>query len=156
MQTKTNTGDLPNGQLTTSNDPRRHVRSQTPQESLGLSGKSGLFKASVQAGIIFAIGFAVLTFIPFLLESAKGTKATVNANPAAAPGDQPADTSPSTAPQPSTPTTPKTDTTTKTPTNAKIPGKDDILNKLGETGTKTGSPKSKDPFKANGDDDLFK
>ncbi|MCE9567707.1 MAG: hypothetical protein K8U57_37375 [Planctomycetes bacterium] len=147
--TQTKHGELPNGQLTASNDPRRHVRSQTPQESLGLSGKSGLFKASLQASVLFAIVFGVLTFIPFMLEGAK--KNTATATPVVPPADKTDEASPNTAPQP----TPKPEGTPKTPTNPKISPKDDYLIKSGESGTKTGSPKTKDPFKTN-DDDLLK
>lgn len=125
----------------------RHHRSQSPQESLGLTGQSGLFKASLQAGVLFAIGFAVLTVVPYFLER-QSVAAKANAPTPEKTEVAPA---PTPTPTPNPETTPKTP---PTPTGPKVVGKDDILNKLGETGTKGGTPKTKDPFKGTGDDDL--
>jgi len=144
---KSKNGELTKGSTGTGTDSLRHHRNQTPQEALGITGKGGLFKASIQAGILFAIVFAVLTVVPYFM-SKQGAAAKVNA-PAGP--EKVEDATPPVAPQPKT--TPTPEITPKTPTG-KIPGKDDLLNKLGETGTKNGTPKTKDPFKAGGEDDL--
>ncbi|MBA4186725.1 MAG: hypothetical protein C0467_01780 [Planctomycetaceae bacterium] len=148
---KTNNGELSKNPTATvdsgrASDTIRH-RSQSPQEALGLSGQSGLFKASLQAGALFAVVFGVLTVIPYFMQKQQAA-AKLNAPP-----EEKTETPPETvapAPKPA----PNPEPTPKTPTGPKVPGKDDLLNKLGETGTKSGTPKSKDPFKAGGEDDL--
>lgn len=138
-------------------DTLRQLRSQTPSESLGLASQSGLFKASIQAGVVIGVLFALLTVGPYLYEKSKGGAKKEEPAPAEkADGDKAA---PQPAAQPTNPTSPDTggkQATVPSPVG-KNNGKDDILNKLGESGTKTGNPKLKDPFKAGGgDDDLLK
>lgn len=145
-------GELAKG-ATAAADPGRITdvlphRAQTPQEALGLAGTGGLFKASLQATVLFGLVIGLLTVVPYFMHKPQdGAKA-----PAAAQPDEKADDTTAPAPQPkATDPAPKTPAA---PTGPKVQPKDDLLNKLGETGTKTGTPKSKDPFKAGGDDDL--
>ncbi|WP_439631762.1 hypothetical protein [Gemmata sp.] len=124
-------------------------RAKTPQEALGLSGTGGLFKASLQATVLFGLVIGLLTVVPYFLQKPQdGAKAA-----APAPPDEKTDDTTAPAPQPKGTTDPATKTPA-TPTGPKVQPKDDLLNKLGETGTKSGTPKSKDPFKAGGEDDL--
>jgi hypothetical protein len=152
--TRTNqNGELAKG-ATAAADPGRIAdvlphRAKTPQEALGLSGTGGLFKASLQATVLFGVVIGLLTVVPYFLQKPQdGAKAVAPPQPeektddAVAPAPQPKGTPDPTAKTPATPTGPK------------VQPKDDLLNKLGETGTKSGTPKSKDPFKAGGDDDL--
>jgi hypothetical protein len=165
MQPKLANGETPNGRHPTSpvespklTETLRQLRSQTPSEALGLAGRNGLFKASIQAGLIIGVLFALLTVGPYFYEKSKAGAKNEDAAPAEKPeGDKVA--SPTSPPRPSTPT--PTDSSSKQPTTpstgGKMDPKDDLLGKLGESGTKSGSPKLKDPFKAGGgDDDLLK
>lgn len=128
-------------------DGLRTLRTQTATESLGLGEQSSLLKASLQASVGFVILFAALTFGPFVYQNFQSNaKENAPAKQEAKPPTEP--TTPTPAPEPS-PKQPN-----GTPSTGKIPGKGDILDKLGENGTKTGAPKVKDPFKAGGDDDL--
>jgi hypothetical protein len=157
---------LPNG------EPQKGQSSATPasapgqgsthtaQESFGPAAGSGLIKASIQAGIGFAIVLAGLTFGPYFWEK---SHAATNAVPAPAEkGDtqtasQPTNP-PAAAPTPSTPTDPNANSKAPSgnPTAGKQPnGKGtDILDKLGENGTKT-APTKVNPLDKK-DDDLLK
>lgn len=140
---KNKNGELPRGQAASPlNAEGLHLRAQTAQESLGLAGKGGLFKASIQASVLFAIVFAVLTFVPYFLE---GQKSAAKPN---TPAPEQVDPAP-------TPTPVNPDPSPKTPIspNPKVSGKEEFLIKGGETGTKSGTPKPKDPF-GTGTDDL--
>lgn len=130
-------------------DALRAMRSRSPEESLGVKGEPGLLKSSVQAGVVTAVLFALLTAGPYAMAkmfppAPKTTKPTTADTPA--PKDAPA--TPSTAPETVAKKTPETPAVP-----GKTPAKGDILNKLGETGTKKGTPS--DPFN-KADDDLLK
>lgn len=151
-------GEPQNGQLPATRPesagavPPRTPRTQTPKEALGASAGSGLFMASIQAGIGFAIVLGALTIGPYYWE-----KSQANANPGPAEKEKagtPAPNQPPVAPAPSSP-----DPNTKQPTGdptagAKQPKKDDIINKLGESGTKT-APAKVNPLDKK-DDDILK
>lgn len=134
-------------------EPHPPPRTHSPQESLGLSTRSGLFKASVQAGVGFVVLFAGLTVGPYFWEKSQaGAKASSPA-PAEKAGP-PAAGQPAVAPAPSTP-----DTGGKLPAGSptaggKVPGKGDIVDKLGENGTKT-APAKVNPLDKK-DDDILK
>lgn len=124
-------------------------------QAFGPSGGSGLLKASIQAGIGFAIVIAVLTFGPYFWEK---SHATTNASPTPAEkGDAPSANQPAVAPAP-TPADPNAGSKGQpsSPTAGKQSnGKgDDILNKLGENGTKA-APTKVNPLDKK-DDDLLK
>jgi hypothetical protein len=122
-----------------------HLRTQSAQESLGLGTQNGLFKATILAGILFAVVFGVLTVVPYFVSSQNaGAKNLTPPTPEKTEPEQ--NQNPTTAPDPS----PKPPVTP----SPKISGKEEMLIKGGETGTKTGTPKSKDPFKSGPDDDL--
>lgn len=125
----------------------------TPKEALDAAPASGLFKACVQAGIGFAALLAALTFGPYYWDK---SHASTNAAPAPKEkGDAPQAGQPPVAPAPS-PVTP--DPNTKgapgSPVAGKPPGKGDILDKLGESGTKNAPPKVNPLDKK--DDDILK
>jgi hypothetical protein len=152
---------LPNGEPQKGQSPATPTSTQdaahSAQDSLGLSSSAGLLKASVQAGIGFAVVFAALTFGPYFWEkSHAATKATPapteKDTPTAAQPTQPA----APAPAPSTPADSNANakTPTGTPTTGKQPKGDDILNKLGENGTKA-APAKVNPLDKK-DDDLLK
>ncbi len=140
-------GEPQNGQLKASTRPRPETPTHSAKESLGQSAPSGLLKASLQAGIGFAIVFAGLTFGPYYWEK---SQASTKASPEPAEKGAPAPPPVAVAPPPSTPN-PKGP---QPPTPGKPAGKDDILNKLGENGTKTAPGKTNPLDKSN--DDLLK
>jgi hypothetical protein len=143
-------GEPQNGQLAPARveaPPHAH----SPQESLGLTASNGLFKASIQAGIGFALLLAGLTFGPYFWDKSQGA-AKANA-PAPAKSDSPAVSQPPPAPPPSAPE-PKAPSGAPTAVG-KPPGKSgDILDKLGESGTKT-APAKVNPLDKK-DDDILK
>lgn len=147
-----------NGQLTASRsaadlpvltETLKRLRNQTPAESLGLPAGSGLLKPFLQATVACLILLALLTVVPYFVDpprsEAKGPP-PIPERPEPAPGETPKDQNPSKA---NTDGTPKTQTT-----GAKGNKGDDILNKLGENGTKSASPKVNPLDKK--DDDLLK
>lgn len=158
--TPTLNGEAPKGPsaATPAGESVRTETSHSAQESLGLSRSNGLIKASIQAGVGFAIVFAGLTFGPYFWDkSHASTKAPAPAEKADAPAaNQPNQSA--TAPAPSTPTDPGAGSKVPpgTPTAGKQPNPkgDDILNKLGESGTKT-APAKVNPLDKK-DDDILK
>ncbi|MFO0823164.1 MAG: hypothetical protein U0792_08595 [Gemmataceae bacterium] len=143
---RNNNGELsktPGG--STSSGEVLHLRTQTAQESLGITNQNGLFKATILAGILFAVVFGVLTVVPYFISSQNaGGKNLTPPTPEKTEPEQTPNPTPAPDPSPKPPVTP----------SPKISGKEEMLIKGGETGTKTGTPKSKDPFKSGPDDDL--
>jgi hypothetical protein len=135
--------------------PPREPRTQTPKEALGLSADSGLFKASIHAAIGFAVLLAGLTFGPYFWEKSQAA-ANGTPPPAGQPGT-PAPSQPPGAPAPS-PHDPVPSSPGKlpsgSPTAGKQPGKGDIVDKLGENGTKA-APAKVNPLDKK-EDDLLK
>lgn len=144
-----------NGQLTASRpaadspvltDTIKRMRNQTPAESLGLPAGNGLMKPFLQATAACLILLVLLTVVPYFVDppksEAKGPPPIPERNePAETPKDQPpAKASPEANSKVSTPNTKG--------------NKGDILDKLGENGTKTVSPKVNPLDKK--DDDLLK
>ena len=126
------------------NDTLRRLRNQSPAESLGLPAGNGLMKPFLQAAAATAILFVLLTVIPYFVDTpkpveAKGTPPTVEKQePAEAPKPPPTATA---GPEAKAPTlSPK--------------GKADVLDKLGENGTKT-APAKVNPLDKK-DDDILK
>lgn len=121
------------------------TRTQTPEEALGINAGSNLMSSCIIATGLTAAVLAVLTVGPYFMGKAGGEKAVqaapVKPDETPAPVEQPKPDPNATAKKP--PTTPDT---TKPP-------KTDVLDKLGETGTKTGNPKVNPLDKG---DDLFK
>ena len=128
-------------------DSLRHLRSQTPEESLGLSGESGLLKPFLLATAITAILLAILTAIPYFLakQSDPTTKQVQPAPevPEAAPA-APVQNDPSKTPAVTPPVPGKTST----------PKSKDLVDILGESGTKKANPKVNPLDKK--DDDILK
>ena len=155
------TPTLPNGTPQTGHLPAAHAEpaplqpAPSPKEALGVSPTSGLLKPSIQAGVGFAVLLAGLTFGPYFWEK---SHAATNAPPApAGKTDAPAAGQPPTAPAPS-PATPDPNTASKvpaagSPAAGKPPAKGDILDKLGESGTKT-APAKVNPLDKKEDDIL--
>lgn len=127
--------------------PRPETPTHVAKEALGQTAPSGLLKASVQAGIGFAVLFAGLTFGPYYWQK---SQASTKAAPEPAEKQTTTPAPVAVAPPPSTPN-PKGP---QPPVPGKPAGKDDILNKLGENGTKTAPGKSNPLDKK--DDDLLK
>lgn len=157
MTPKLAKGDPRNGQTATAHPPAdgmmdslRHLRARSPQESLGLKTERGLLKAFVQAALVTGVVFAALTVGPYYLQKQSG------AAPQTEPAPAPADAAPPAAPPPSTPAPDAT--AKKTPAPAADPGKPagkkDLMDVLGEGGTKKSSPKV-NPLDRK-DDDLLK
>ncbi|MBM3982536.1 MAG: hypothetical protein FJ304_20145 [Planctomycetes bacterium] len=119
-------------------------------DALGLSAQSGLIKASVQAGVVFAVLLAALTVGPFYWDKSQAN--TKAAPDAADKGDKPAAQVPQ-APAPAVPD-PKGPNPVAGGPSPKQPGKGDLLDKLGETGTKP-APTKTNPLDKK-DDDIFK
>lgn len=145
----------PNGEFQNGQHPATRTEPQAPpahsaQESLGLTANNGLFKASLQAGVGFAFLLAGLTFGPYLWD--KSHAATKAPAPAPAKSDAPAASQPPTAPPPSA-SEPKAASGAPTAIG-KPPAKGDILDKLGENGTKT-APAKVNPLDKK-DDDILK
>jgi hypothetical protein len=111
------------------------TRGKNPQEVLGLVAQSGLTWALLQATIGCVALLAVLTFVPFVWSKLGGA-------PAATPKPAPEQAAKPEAPAVANP--PRTEPErTATGTNDTKPADPDKLNtKLGESGTKTGTPKS--------------
>ena len=106
-----------------------------------------MLKASIQAAIGFAVLFAALTVGPYFLD-----KSQASAPPKKSPDEKgaPAAAQPTpTAPAPASP-----EPNTKGPVAGKPAGKDDIVSKLGENGTKT-APAKVNPLDKK-DDDILK
>jgi hypothetical protein len=123
------------------------MRRKTPAESLGLPAGTGLLKPFLQAGAATLVLLALLTVIPHFVDPPKSAEA--NTTPPAGEKQEP-------QAQPKDQTPPKTasDPLAKVPAGKAPPGKGDILEKLGENGTKTASPKVNPLDKK--DDDLLK
>ena len=149
--------DHPNGQPTASSrsaiaeppaisESLRHFRNQSPSESLGLPTGNNLGKPFLQATIITAVLFALLTVGPYFLDKGKSAEAKANA-PSADKQEpaEPAKTPPATSPE-ALPKNPQA--------NAKAPSKGDIIDKLGENSKKT-APTSVNPLDKK-DDDILK
>ena len=139
-----------NGQLSTAT---AQPPAPTPKEALDAAPGSGLFKACVQAGVGFAALLAALTFGPYYWDkshastnAAPATKEKTDAPPANQPPVAP-------APSPAAPD-PNAKGAPGSPVVGKPPGKGDILDKLGESGTKTAPPKVNPLDKK--DDDILK
>jgi hypothetical protein len=132
----------------------REPRTQTPKEALGASAGSGLFMASIQAAVGFAVVLGALTFGPYFWE-----KSQANATPSPAQGEKgkaaPAANQLPVAPAPSSPNpAPSGKLPPGNPTVGKQPGKGDIVDKLGENGRKT-APAKLNPLDKK-EDDLLK
>lgn len=110
----------------------------------------GLLKASVQAGIGFAVLFAALTFGPYFWEKSQAASKASGPAPAEKAEPKLADPTP-TAPPPS-PADPNPKA--GAPVVGKPPTKGDIVSKLGENGTKA-APATVNPLDKK-DDDIFK
>jgi hypothetical protein len=147
---------LPNGEPQRGQSAATHTSEpgSSSAQAFGPSGGSGLLKASLQAGVGFAIVIAGLTFGPYFWE--KSHAATNAAPKPSEKGDTPSASQPAVAPAP-TPADPNAGSKAppSSPTAGKPPnGKDDILNKLGENGTKA-APTKVNPLDKK-DDDLLK
>ena len=128
----------------------KRLRNQTPAESLGLPAGSGLMKPFLQAGAATLILLALLTVVPYFVDPPKSAEAKGPAVPEKqepAPTETPKDQG---SPKPGPDNTASKATTPGTKGNKA----DELLNKLGETGTKTASPKVNPLDKK--DDDLLK
>jgi len=141
------TSPLANGQPTkhqptgaTTADPRPELRRLTPQEALGLPSGSGLLIPFLYATAGAAVLLMALTIVPYLVDQARQRAAAAEAETEKAkPPETPEGKTP-VAPEagsPATKTSPKLPATG----SPKTPGKGDILDKLGENGSKTVSPK---------------
>lgn len=140
----------PNGQLSKvspAEAPARGTPAALPADAGG-----GLLKASLQAAAGFAVLFAGLTFGPYFWDK---SQAASKAEPKAAEKGEPkaAEPQPPAAPSPS-PAAPDAKGTAGTPVVGKPPAKGDIVDKLGENGTKT-APTKVNPLDKK-DDDLLK
>ncbi len=125
-------------------DAVRALRSRSPQESLGLSNKSGLMKAFLQAAAGALLLLAVLTVGPYLYEktfpSAKSEKQT--------PANQ-SDSASKPADKPEEPAKKKAELAKEAP--KEVPK--NFEKTIGEGGVKKGDPKiDRNPF--NTKDDL--
>ena len=124
----------------------RMLRSRSPQESLGGNAQSGLLPAFLLAAVVSIGLLAALTVVPFYCFPPDQKMTALKKDDARIPPALP----------PTVPTTPE-GTAKKSPdavpNPGKTPPKKDILDVLGETGTKTGSPKN--PLDRK-DDDLLK
>jgi len=133
--------------FTNAADSLRHIRSQTPEESLGLTSEGSLLKPFLLATAIAVIMLAAFTAIPyFLAKQSDPTPKQVQPAPEvpeAAPA-APVQNDPSKPPVVS-PTVPGKSTTPKSK---------DILDVLGESGTKKANPKVNPLDKK--DDDILK
>jgi hypothetical protein len=131
----------------------REPRTQSAKEALGASVGSGLFMASVQAGIAFALLLGALTLGPYYWE-----KSQANATPTPAPAEKgkaaPAANQVPVAPAPSSPDPNANGKGAPTVANGKQPKKGDIVDKLGENKTKT-APAKVNPLDKK-EDDLLK
>ena len=121
--------DAPNSQCT--------PRGRTAQESLGADDQHGLLRPFLLASIVTAVVFAALTAGPYLLNQSHST-AAIPTKPVPTEGsDVASPTPPPSQPNPEA-------VAKKTPDNpavtGKPPAKKDLLNVLGESGTKTGNP----------------
>ncbi|MSR54488.1 MAG: hypothetical protein EXS09_14545 [Gemmataceae bacterium] len=130
-------------------DSLRHMRNQTPEESLGLSSEGSLLKPFLLATAIAAIMLVAFTAMPyFLAKQADPTPKQVQAAPEA----------PEAAPAASVPAdpskSPAATTATSTPGKTPSPKSKDILDVLGESGTKKANPKVNPLDKK--DDDILK
>lgn len=129
-------------------DSLRHMRNQTPEESLGLSSSGSLLKPFLLATIVAVVLLGVLTAVPYFLN--RKTEAT----PKEA---QPAPETPGAAPAAPVQNDPNGNSPPPTPNvPAKTPGpkSKDILDVLGESGTKKANPKVNPLDKK--DDDILK
>ena len=145
--------DHPNGQPTRSTvaesptlyESLSRFRNQSPSESLGLPSGNNLAKPFLQAAVITAVLFALLTVGPYFYDKGKTVEAKGNAAPTADkadPGETPKVT-------PTITPGPENIAKVKSPT-----GKGDIVDKLGENGKKA-APLSVNPLDKK-DDDLLK
>jgi hypothetical protein len=145
-----------NGQLTASRpadspvltETIKRLRNQTPAESLGLPAGSGLMKPFLQATVACLILLALLTVVPYFVDPKVEAK-----GPPPIPERQESTETPKDQPSPK----PGSDANAKAPTAPGPKGNnkaDDLLNKLGETGTKT-APLKVNPLDKK-DDDLLK
>ena len=135
--------------FTNAADSLRHIRSQTPEESLGLTSEGSLLKPFLLATAIAVIMLAAFTAIPyFLAKQADTTPKQVQAAPEV---PEPA----AAAPVPNDPSKPPAATTaTSVPGKTSTPKSKDILDVLGESGTKKANP-SVNPLDKK-DDDILK
>lgn len=125
----------------------RHLRSQTPEESLGLAKETGLLMPSVIAAILAGILLAGWTTLSYVLSSgAEPTPATTSPEPEK-PESNP------TTPPPTDPGVPPS-ATTKPAAKPSTPKSKDLLDILGENGTKKANP-SINPLDKK-DDDILK
>lgn len=116
-------------------------RTQTPAEALGIAAGGNLLSSCLIATGLTAVALAALTAGPYFAGKVGGGN-TAQAAPAK-PDETPAPVE-----------QPKPDPSAKKPPTADTPKpKTDVLDKLGETGTKTGNPKVNPLDKG---DDLFK
>ncbi|OWK44501.1 hypothetical protein [Fimbriiglobus ruber] len=147
------------GRVPDVSDALRRFRTQDPQEALGLSQEGGLLRPCIQAGVVIAILFAALTVIPYFLAKQN----TGDGNPAAAAkpdtpaaaADQPkADAGTPNTPDAGPKKAPNGSSVAADATKPPVGAKSDILNKLGENGTKTSNSKVNPLDKK--DDDLLK
>lgn len=125
----------------------RHLRSQTPEESLGLASESGLLRPMLMATVATGVLLALLTAIPyFLARQSDSTPKQV----------QPAPEVPEGAPAVTTPNDPAKPPVVTPPVPGKSPSpkSKDILDVLGESGTKKSNPKVNPLDKK--DDDILK
>ncbi len=140
-------------------DALRRIGTRSPQEALGLPAGTGLFKPFLVATVLTAVAFAALTVGPYYWEKSHPPAGKEGSPAAGNTPESPAPTapSPSVAPQPSSPEngSPKSPSPPSgTPDLGKSAGKDDILGKLGESGTKV-VPARVNPLDKK-DDDLLK
>lgn len=139
----------PSGITPQMNESLRRFRQQTPTEALGLGADVSLFRSCVHAGLITLVLFAIFTAGPYFWGKSKPAP---EAAPAAAPTPETPAPTPSTPPPGQVPNDP---VAAKAPPTGPAPaGKADLLDKLGESGTKSANPKV-NPLDRK-DDDLLK
>lgn len=132
-------------------DAARPFRTQTPRNALGGSARRDLILASGLAAIGFAVVFAGLTFGPYFWNKSQGA---AKPTPAEKTDTPPANQLP-VAPAPATPDPGAGAKLPPSPTPGKLPNnKGDIVDKLGENGTKVALPKVNPLDKK--DDDILK
>ena len=115
----------------------RVLRNRSPQQSLGVNAESGLLKAFLQSTVMILAVLAALTVGPYIWDK-QHPAAAQPAKPDAVEKQEAAVPSPAT-------TTPGPEAIAKKPVDVpkdstKTPPKKDILDILGESGSKEGNP----------------
>ena len=115
----------------------RTLRGRTPRESLGADDQHGLFRPFLLASVVTALVFVALTAGPYFLNQSHST-AAIPAKPVPTEGTDVA--SPTPPPSQPNPEVIAKKTSDNPAVTVKPPAKKDLMNILGESGTKTGNP----------------